>query len=181
MDKQTEYQVIDKVLDGDVQAFSVLINEYKDMVFTLSKKLLNNNYDAEELAQDVFIKAFEKLSQFDKKSKFSTWLYTITYRTGLNILKKKKVKSEELIEGYNEISSGDSNPLAIITKEETAQKVRNSIAKLKPEDRYIIQLYYYEEMSVKEIAQIIGHSETNVKSKLFRTRKRLEDILKSQQ
>ena len=86
-----DHILIEKVLAGDSNAFSGLIDRYKDMVYTLAIRIVKNNEDAEEVAQDSFIKAFEKLDSFKGSSKFSTWLYTIVYRTALTKVRKKKV------------------------------------------------------------------------------------------
>ncbi len=180
MDKQTEYKIIDRVLDGEVQSFSILVQQYKDMVYTLSLKMLRNPEEAEEMAQDVFVRAFRKLSQFDKKSKFSTWLYSITYRTGLNILKKTRVREEEFVDEHLEIPSEGLNPFTALAKTEAKKILRERIKKLDAESQFLLQIYYFEERSIREVAQVMGQSETNVKSKLFRTRKKLREILSPQ-
>jgi RNA polymerase sigma-70 factor (ECF subfamily) len=180
MENFADFNIIDKVLGGDVQAFSKLVEQYQNMVYTLAFRLMNNAQEAEELAQDTFVKAYNGLAKFKKESKFSSWLYTICYRSGLNLLKKKKsgIRSEELGDYHQNINYTGDDALQVITKREKHATVNQSLEILSPEDKYIVQLYYYEEMSIKEIADIVELSETNIKSKLFRSRKALYEILK---
>ena len=91
MEAKEDQIYIERVLKGDTNAFSHLINKYKDMVFTLVIKIVKSREDAEEVAQDSFIKAYQKLDSFKGQSKFSTWLYTIAYRNAMTKLRKKKL------------------------------------------------------------------------------------------
>ena len=84
---------IDKVRAGDSSAFSYLVDNYKDMAYTIALKIVRNAEDAEEVAQDSFIKAFQQINTFQGKSKFSTWLYTIVYRTAISKTRKKKLRN----------------------------------------------------------------------------------------
>ena len=94
---------INQIIEGNTNAFSVLVNQYKDLVFTLAYKMLKNREDAEEVSQDVFIKIFKSLNKFKGDSKFSTWIYKITYNTCLDYLKKsKKENSIVYIEDFSE-------------------------------------------------------------------------------
>lgn len=180
MSNKSDFEIIDAVLNGNVQAYTILINRYKNMVFTLSYRLLNDNQFAEELAQDVFVKAYQNLAQFKKESKFSSWLYTITYRTGLNIIKKNKSNkyTENLDHLFEVVEDNTPDSLQIMTAQEKSLDLQQSLKLLDPEDQYLIQLYYYEELSLKEIMEIVDISETNLKSRLFRSRKKLYSLLK---
>ena len=90
MDNNSDQIYIDKVLQGDTNAFAYLINKYKDMAYTIAIKIVKSHEDAEEVAQDSFLKAYEKLDSFKGNSKFSTWLYTIVYRNSITKIRKKK-------------------------------------------------------------------------------------------
>ncbi|HRX29949.1 MAG TPA: RNA polymerase sigma factor [Saprospiraceae bacterium] len=172
--KTLEDQIISQVLAGNINAYRDLILKYQHMVMALSLRLLKNPEDAEELAQDVFLKAFENLSTFKGDAKFSSWLYTINYRLGLNILKKKKIDIAEYSEYEYQLPDSSENIMEKTIKMEKNNALKKAIDNLAPQDAYIIQLYYYEEMSIEEISKIVLMTETNVKTRLFRSRKQLQ-------
>lgn len=170
---------IDKVLSGDTNAFAYLINKYKDMTYTIAIKIVKSHEDAEEVAQDSFLKAYEKLNTFKGNAKFSTWLYTIVYRNSITKIRKKKVATSD-IDDYviDNHSEGDDFPQIEAMKNEEQQKyVREAIDKLPEKDAVLITLFYMNDNSVEEIEQITGLSESNVKVKLFRARKKLNQEL----
>ena len=90
MDQKDDRYYISKVLEGDMQAFSYLVDKYKDMVFTLAFRILKNRENAEEVAQDSFVKVYQNLKKFKSKSKFSTWLYRIVYNTAISRVRVKQ-------------------------------------------------------------------------------------------
>jgi len=95
---------IEKVINGDTSAYTNLVNKHKDMVYTIALRIARNHQDAEEIAQDVFLKAFQSLESFRQKSKFSTWLYRIVYNTAISKIRKKQPEvtalDENLVENY---------------------------------------------------------------------------------
>jgi len=93
MESKHDQVYIDRILNGEVNAYTFLINKYKDMVYTIASKITRNHEDAEEVAQDTFMKAFQKLDTFKGDSKFSTWLYSIVYRTAISRIRKKEVST----------------------------------------------------------------------------------------
>lgn len=168
------------ILEGDTNAFSALVSRYKDFVFTLSLRMLHNREEAEEVSQDTFIKVFRSLNSFKKESKFSTWLYKITYNTCLDRVKKQK-KDRSVVE-LNEFTGHEArslmNVLETIEENERKQMIQDCLNLLLPEESFLITLYYFNENSLKEISQIIKMNENNLKIKLFRIRKKLAGILK---
>lgn len=168
------------ILEGDTNAFSALVSRYKDFVFTLSLRMLRNREEAEEVSQDTFIKVFRSLNSFKKESKFSTWLYKITYNTCLDRVKKQK-KDRSVVE-LNEFTGHEArslmNVLETIEENERKQMIQDCLNLLLPEESFLITLYYFNENSLKEISQIIKMNENNLKIKLFRIRKKLAGILK---
>jgi len=179
MDMDSDQIYIDKVLSGDTNAFAYLINKYKDMAYTLAIKVVKSHEDAEEVAQDSFLKAYEKLNTFKGNAKFSTWLYTIVYRNSITKIRKKKVATSD-IDDYvvGNHSGGDDFPEIEAMKNEEQQKyVREAIDKLPEKDAVLVTLFYMNDDSVEEIEQITGLSESNVKVKLFRARKKLNQEL----
>ena len=179
MDMNSDQIYIDKVLSGDTNAFAYLINKYKDMTYTIAIKIVKSHEDAEEVAQDSFLKAFEKLNTFKGNAKFSTWLYTIVYRNSITKIRKKKVDTSG-IDDYviDNHSEGDDFPQIEAMKNEEQQKyVREAIDKLPEKDAILITLFYMNDNSIEEIEQITGLTQSNVKVKLFRARKKLNQGL----
>jgi len=170
---------IEKVLSGDHKSFAYLIDKHKDLVYTIAMRIVRNREDAEEVAQDVFLKAFQSLNTFKKESKFSTWLYRIVYNTSISRIRKKKLETsgidQQLIQNYTldeifeNINAIDKNEQKIILKQ--------LFDKLNPEESTLITLFYYKEMSTDEIAEVSNLSQSNVKVKLFRIRNKMHNEL----
>ncbi|SEB44604.1 RNA polymerase, sigma subunit, ECF family [Tenacibaculum sp. MAR_2009_124] len=171
---------IDKTLNGDVNAFSYLIEKYKVMVFSLGMKMLKNKEEAEEIAQDTFIKAYKSLKKFNRESKFSTWLYKIAYRNCLDSL--KKITKNYNIEAIDEINSNKiqetTDVLESIERKERAEVMKECLNMLPKEERAILWSFYFDELSLNEITEVTGWSLANVKVRLHRGRKRLLSIVK---
>ncbi len=171
---------IDKTLKGDTNAFAFLVEQYKVMVYSLALKMMKNREEAEEVSQDTFIKAYKKLDKFKGESKFSTWLYKITYRNCLDAIKKNKEKYNN--DTIDEITinkiSGTENILESLERKERAAVMNACLLKLPEEERSILWMFYFEELSLKEIIKVTDLSEANVKVKLHRARKRLLTIVK---
>jgi len=171
---------IERILGGDVNAYSYLVDAYKGLVYTVALRMLKNEEDAEELAQDTFVKAFGSLNDFKFESKFSTWLYRITYNGAISRLRKKRVQTfdvddvtlpeSEVVSTYSAINE--------LKKEEQKRFINEAINNLKEDDAFIITLYYLKENSVEEISEITGFNFSNVKVKLHRARKRFYEELK---
>ncbi len=180
MNTNTDQYYIDKILRGDREAFGFLVKRYQDFVFTIIIRIVKNKEEAEEVAQDSFIKAFESLSSFRGESKFSSWLYSIAYRKALDKLRtNKKHQSVQLLE---EVVEGDmailENGLQYMQDMERKKVIQDCILQLPEDDGAIITLYYFDDQSVKEIAAITKLSEDNIKIKLYRSRKKLFTLLK---
>ena len=170
---------IEKVLNGDTSAFTALVNKHKDMVFTIARKIARSREDAEEIAQDAFIKAFQSLDKFKQKSKFSTWLFRITYNTAVSRVRKKNIEvsviDDEVIENY----PGEQIYEFVEAMDDQRQQrfIDAALEKLPPEDNVVITLFYLEECSIEEISKITTLSKSNVKVKLHRIRNRLYNEL----
>lgn len=165
---------------GDTQAFGLLVQKHQRLVYTLALRMLKNTEEAEEAAQDAFVKVYQSLSGFEGKSKFTTWLYRIVYNECLGRLRKNKTyialvdDTMETLEEPADFLDG----LEILHREERAALVKKSIEMLHPTEAAILTLFYLEDQPVKEIAVVTGKSESNVKVQLFRARKHLESNLK---
>ncbi len=171
---------INLIIEGNSNAFSVLVDRYKDLVFSLALKMVKNREEAEEVAQDTFIKVFKSLNQFKGDSKFSTWIYKVTYNTCLDRLKKHKREQYVVsIDEYNtnQIKSLD-NALDAMEDKERIQAIQECIELLPSDDAFLLTLFYFEEQSLEEISKVVNLTTNNVKVKLFRSRKKLTTILK---
>ena len=179
MTNNNDQLYINKVINGDTNAFAYLVDEYKNMVYSLAYKMTKNKEEAEEISQDTFIKAFKNLSKFKGDSKFSTWLYRIAYHTSLDAIKKNK-KNNSNVEinefTFNQIQSVE-NILEGIERKERSIILSGCLDKLPEEERSIIWMFYYDELSLKEITEITDFSEANLKVKLHRARKKLLAIV----
>ena len=180
MTNKNDQLYITKIINGDVNAFAHLVDSYKNMVFSLAFKITKSREEAEEISQDTFIKAFKNLKNFKGDSKFSTWLYRIAYHTSLDAIKKYK-KSSSTFE-INEITFDQIQDVETILegieRKERSKIMDNCLQKLSDEQRSIIWMFYYDELSLKEIMEVTSLSEANLKVKLHRARKKLLSIVK---
>lgn len=172
---------IEQVINGNTAAFTVLVDKYKDMVFTIANRIARNQEDAEEIAQDTFLKAFHSLESFKRKSKFSTWLYRIVYNTAISKIRKKRPEitalDEVMIENYS-IDEVD-HEVNGLDSEEQKNLINLALEKLNEDESTVISLYYLNECSIEEISEITGLTKSNVKVKLHRSRKKLYIEMKS--
>jgi RNA polymerase sigma factor (sigma-70 family) len=175
--------IIQEVLQGRQSAYTVIVERYQQYVFTLVMRFVDNREVAEELAQDVFVKAYRCLADFKGTSKFSTWLYTIVNTTCLSYLRKKRDETI-LLEEERMVSICDNaflqKPTDRLERKAESQLMDNAIKQLVGSDAELLTLFYYGEQSVEEIGTIIGLTPANVKVRLFRARQKLREILRSQ-
>lgn len=174
-----DQQLINQILNGDTNAYGKLIARYKDLVFTLALRMLKHREEAEEVSQDAFLKAYRSLHKFKGDSKFSTWIYKVTYNTCLDRIKKnKKHYNDVAIDDFtfNKLESID-NALEQMIDSERQLLIKKCIEKLPPDDAYILTLFYFEELSLDEISEIIQITSNTIKVKLYRARKKIAVIL----
>lgn len=174
-------QIIENVLSGDTRSYSIIIDNYKNLVFTLACKILKNHEDAQDLTQEVFIKVFSALNTFKKDANFSTWIYSITYNLAIsqirmNKTQKRFVQTEEINEDMN---VKDENKLIdqILINYENINLLNQALNQLDEESNAILTLFYFNESNIEEISNIMNISTSNVKIRLFRARKKLLLIL----
>ncbi|MBC7948643.1 MAG: RNA polymerase sigma factor [Chitinophagaceae bacterium] len=175
---QNDNEIISQVLSGNQQAYAALVNRYQSYVFTLTLRITKNREDAEEVAQDVFIKAYRALADFKGNSKFSTWLYTIANNTCITFLRKKKLEIHSLDnEGVFEVADSQDSGLRanLVEQKSKVTMVNSAISLLNPDDAQIITLFYKGEQSLEEIATILGLETNTAKVRLHRARTRLKE------
>lgn len=171
---QEENALIDQIVAGDRQGYGELVNKYKSYAFTIAFKVLDNKPEAEEAAQDAFIKAFHYLKSFNRQAKFSTWLYRIVFNTAISYKRKNRHQFQSIensvIEHQQEADS--------LEKDDKEVFVAQAMAKLNDADKLAIQLYYIKEFSLDEVAEMLGQNLNTVKVRVHRARQRLADELK---
>jgi len=175
-------EIISKVLAGDQQAYALLVDRYQQYVFTLTLRFLKTREDAEEVAQDVFIKVYRSLADFRGASKFSTWLYTIVNTTCITFLRKKKLEThsldlEKVFEAADSIDSGMRANL--VEQKSRVAMVNQAIRLLSTEDAEILTLFYKGEQTLEEIATILTIAPNAAKVRLHRARTRLKDKMET--
>jgi RNA polymerase sigma-70 factor (ECF subfamily) len=179
MEVKNDAYYIAKVLGGDVESFAPLVDKYKQLAFSLSLKITKNREDAEEAAQDSFLKAYRSLVSYKGGATFKTWFFRIVYTTAISKVRRKK----QTLISYEDYRLTDQELLECeeavgqFTAEERATYLHKAMDQLDPEERAILNLYYFEELPVDEVAEIMDLSASNVKVKLFRSRKKLYEQL----
>ena len=178
--KLSDTALIEQSLAGNQSAYADLIKRYQRFVFTLAMRFAKNREDAEEIAQDCFIKAYRSLANFQGQAKFTTWLYRIVYTTAMTFLRKKRLNTtsiddeQQVVNITSQPSAYDSNNAELKSR---SFYINQAIEQLLPDDAAIITLFYKGEQSLEEIAQTMGIEANTVKVKLFRARQRLKETL----
>lgn len=170
-------EIIGKVLQGDQQLFGELVKRYRHLVFTVAMRYVSSREDAEEIAQDVFVKAYRALADFRQDAKFSTWLYAITTNTCITFTRKRKIETysladERVFEQANAMEEQNEPE-----QKSKAQLLNKAIRLLCADDAAVITLFYKGDQSLEEIGRILGITPNNAKVKLHRARQRLKDKL----
>ncbi|HRH37152.1 MAG TPA: sigma-70 family RNA polymerase sigma factor [Flavobacteriales bacterium] len=172
-----EHEAITAVRSGDQRAFGWLVKQYQHMVFTVCSRVLRNDAEAEEAAQDSFIKAYQHIDSYQGSAKFSTWLYSIAYRTAISKLRSRPGATLDLEDAHEHAADAEEGT---IDAHDRKLALEQALAQLSREDSTIISLFYLGEQSVDEIVTTTGLSASNVKVKLHRSRKKLQEILQNQ-
>jgi RNA polymerase sigma-70 factor (ECF subfamily) len=167
---------IKKVCAGDQDAFRYFVSKYKDMGFTVAVSVVKDEFIAQEVLQDAFIKVYRNLSSFSNRSSFRTWFYRIVVNEALSRLRKEK---RELISYTNEFNDdkADETLLSDLKEEEQIQQINEALQKLPPKESLVLRLFYLQEESIKEVCEVTGWTESNTKVLLHRARKNMYKIM----
>ena len=187
----TDRHLVERVLGGDTNAFGIIIKNTENLVAKIVFDTITNEGDRKDIAQDIYLKAYQKLPSFKFQSKLSTWIAQISYNTCIDFLRKKKLLLPENI--FEESESGSANDMldminnakgnfdssadTFVIKKNVAEIVKAGIGKLPAMYKTLVTLYHNEELSYEEIGTITGLPEGTVKSYLFRARKELKNHL----
>lgn len=182
MQQQEEQELIRRIVNGETDLYAIFAERYGRVVYTLVSRIVGCPEDAEELTQDVFLKAFRSLHHFDARSAFPTWLFRIAYNTAVSQTRQRK-HEWACIDEKRLASLPDSDADRLDgweQKQEHIDALTRAVERLEPEERALVALFYYEERSVGECAQITGLTESNVKVRLHRIRKKLYILANTQ-
>jgi RNA polymerase sigma factor (sigma-70 family) len=167
----TENEIIRQILSGDTQQYSRLVNSYSKMCYSVAFRIIQDADEAQDIVQEAFISAFEHLASFKGDAKFSTWLYRIVMNKAVAVKNKTKY--------FDEV---DNQPIAneeydLDMESHSLKELKKALAILNEKERLIIELFYYQEQSIKEISTICNVSEVNVKVLLHRARKKMNELM----
>jgi len=171
--------LVARMRDGDHEALRAIVQRYQDRIFALIYGIVRDRHEVEDVAQEVFLKAFTRIGAFDGRSRFYTWLYRVAANTAKDHVKKRSRRpSVPLAEDAN-IESGTVGPAASAERHELRQRVRDAIQALPPRYREVLALRELEGMSYNEIAAVLKVSIGTVESRLHRARTRLKRELEN--
>lgn len=185
---QLDYRLVKAAIDGDQKAYAQLMERYRDSIYFMLLKMVNNRDDADDLTIEAFGKAFNKLHQYTPNYAFSTWLFKIASNNCIDFLRKKKknlLSLDKPLEGNDggemtmDVPSGTLDPEETYIKEQKKILMHGVVEKLKPRYRTLVELRYFKEFSYEEIAQELDLPLGTVKAQLFRAREFLYNILKN--
>ena len=167
--------LVEQVLKGNVNSFSIIVERYKNRSFNLAVKICGNREDSEEIVQDSFLKAYRSLGGFRMESNFATWLYRIVYNTAISRIRNKDENTmplEEIFErGATDYSENEPD------NERRKLLINFALGKLNETDRGLITFMYYDDLTIDEMAEITGMGASNIKVRLHRSRQKLLEIL----
>lgn len=163
--------IIDRILAGDHTACNSLVFRHQTYVYTLVWRMLKNKEDTEEVTQDVFIKALKKLPGFRKESKFSTWLYRIAYNESISFLRRQR--NLQSLDDNSPEPQIEARAIDSLKEEERLRYIQQALDQLQAEDAAILTMFYLQDLSLQEIADITGQQSNTLKVRLHRARKRM--------
>lgn len=186
---QYDYHLVQRAMqEGEQKAFAELMERYREPIYFMLLKMVNNKDDAEDLTIEAFGKAFRRLGQYTPQFAFSTWLFKIATNNCIDFIRKKRIKAISIDQGFQsedgdtiEISVKDVvlDPAEMLQKEERIRKMRAIVEKLKPRYRRLVEMRYFEEMAYEEIAEELKLPLGTVKAQLFRAREFLFQMMKN--
>ena len=180
--KKEETHIIKEILNGKTEQYEYFLDRYGQQVFVLVDRIVSCQEDAEELTQDVFLKAFQQLSSFKAESSFSTWIYRIATNIAISAVRKKRNDVLRLDDSvFANLSDTQVDAALEDESEEQMERLQQAMNQLEADERALITLYYLEEKPLAEVAFILGMTEGNAKVKLHRIRKKLYVLIKNQE
>lgn len=178
MKNLTDEQIIESIKKGNKADFALLVERYKNKGFSLLRRMLKNEMDAEEALQDSFMKVYNSLDSFRFESMFSTWFYKITYNTALTALAGKKRQIEKEMSSIDDhFDIGEEDHQIYAESENAKLYIHKLVDKLPPRNALVVILFYIDDMSLKDISEVLDISLVNTKVLLHRSRNSLRDLI----
>ena len=177
MKEINDVEIIESVKKGNINDFNLLIDAYKNKAYSMLKRMLKNEFDAEEVLQDCFLKAYYSLDKFQFKSKFSTYFYKIVYNSAITKLSGKKRQIEQAMNSVDDFNDLIDENISTGSRDELNEMITGIIEKLPPKYAAVINLFYLEQLSIKEISDVMETTDSNIKILLHRSRNALKDII----
>lgn len=174
-DEAVQRELIRRAQHGNTDAFGQLVMQYQQAVYNIAYRLTGNRQEAEDVAQESFVKTYQALDRFDAQRPFAPWLYRIATNTALNWIKRRRPESE-LDEEFSAHGT-TPNPEAQAITAETTDRLRAAVADLPPNYRAVIELRHFQGLSYREMSEVLDAPLSDVKSWLFRARRRLRRAL----
>lgn len=177
-------EIIRRIRGGETESFAWLLDRYGTQVFSLIQRIVRSREDAQEITQDVFLKVFENIGNYRGDSAFSTWLYRVAYNRAVSKTRKKKCEQpfgdDAVFRLASTSASADSSHEEYdMEREQRFGQIKKAMSCLPLKERMMIEMYYYQEKSVEDLAYITGLTQSNVKVRLFRIRKKIYEDIKS--
>lgn len=179
-EQQPEKELVEQTLSGDTDAFTELVRLYEKPVYNLAYRMLGNSVEAEDAAQEAFIKAYSNLQRYDLSRSFKTWILSITSNHCIDRLRKRRLtwlSLDEPLPAHPALVSSDTSPEAATLAKELSTQVQDLLSNLNDDYRLVVVLRYWYELSYSEIADMTETTESAVKSRLFRARQALAKLV----
>lgn len=183
MSQEPDSLWVERTLAGDHEAFAELVHRYERDVFNLSYRMLNNRGEAEDAAQEAFLRAYANLERYDPDRPFKTWVMSIASNHCIDRLRRRRLtwlSLEEPLPPHPALTSDLPGPEEATLQNERSMFVQGLLEELNPDYRLVVVLRYWYDLSYAEIAEMLDTTESAVKSRLFRARQALADQLESQ-
>lgn len=174
---QTDQEIIQRISQGDVEAFREIIQRYQRMIFVFIYKMVNNTQDAEDLTQEVFVKAYEKLSSYRGESQFSTWLHTLARNRTIDFLRRRKIHDSDEQLAYIPSQARDESPQDSLLNKEKRKEIERAFSMLSDSYREVIVLRCTHEYPFEKIASLLGIAESTARVRYLRARQEFAKLL----
>ncbi len=184
--EENEQNIVDRICQGNKEAFQELVERYKKKIYFLAYDILGDHHEAEDISQEVFIKVFRSLKNFRRHSKMSSWIYQITTNSCIDALRKRKSKPKISLGDFNHISIKNNvergstriqNPELSADASIMQRRIQNALYEVTPRERAVFMMRHYNDLEIKEIAEVLNVSSGTVKSMLFRALNKLRKEL----
>ncbi len=177
---EEELRWVEAAIAGDQGAFAQLVDRYKGPVYSLAYRMLGNSGDAEDAAQEIFVRAYTKLATFDRSRRFSTWLLSIGSNYCIDVLRRRRATIVDLDDVAFAVPDQAPGPERSAVDQEQRRAIARAVQRLPETYRLVTVLRYYHDLSYEEIERTTGLSEATIKTRLFRARRQLEELLEQE-